>query len=482
VRLLTWPDRRTSSPTPPVLRARPSSRWPSEPIYLLEMRTAMATWTARCSLLVVGQALLVLVALGGWTLPILGGDGPEYLTEARNLLHHGVLSASTMGPLEPSVIRAPGYPALLAALDGLGAGGPGAVRLVQLGLLTLTAIAAGRVAAHFHGRATGRFTTVLCITNLPLIWLAMAHLSEIPATLAIALAVLVLVWARRADRVGAERFALAGVALGAAAWIRPSAIILAATFAAAIVISDGGGWRTSRRWLRSVVFLVAVAVTVTPWAVRTSALVHRPVAMVIGSGGSMWLSAQQWRGQISPRMEPADWAAYDVQARRAAHGRVDGGRRAVAASPAEVVAADRAFAAAAPWSEVSVADVARHAPGRIAALWGSMGRAPQGLAGADLLTRLTIAQHLALVALALLGLWRSRRRLGEQWPLWLVPVTLTLQHLVFHAEPRYGAEARPLLLAYAAVGALTVMARVARARGAQRAPGAGEVPRTIASA
>ncbi len=48
--------------------------------------------------------------------PLLGGDLPDYLMQAWNLNHHGLLSQDISQPPRPVLGREPGYPLLLAAL------------------------------------------------------------------------------------------------------------------------------------------------------------------------------------------------------------------------------------------------------------------------------------------------------------------------------------------------------------------------------
>lgn len=51
-----------------------------------------------------------------------------------------------------------------------------------------------------------------------------------------------------------------------------------------------------------------------------------------------------------------------------------------------------------------------------------------------------------------IGLLIRRRRLFQDWPLWIAAVYLTVVHLVAHVEGRYTLPARAPLFIYAAVG------------------------------
>jgi len=55
---------------------------------------------------------------------------------------------------------------------------------------------------------------------------------------------------------------------------------------------------------------------------------------------------------------------------------------------------------------------------------------------------------------------RRRRTLLRDWPLSMLAVYLTLLHLIFHIEGRYSVEARPLLIVFAAIGAVALWRRL----------------------
>ncbi|MGA7783229.1 MAG: hypothetical protein WB997_01160, partial [Candidatus Acidiferrales bacterium] len=74
----------------------PTSRWP---------------WIVA---LVAGLAIRVFFIL---QFPAHTGDGPMYLSLARNWLHYGIYGLDLNGRVAPVDIRVPGYPAFLAAIS-----------------------------------------------------------------------------------------------------------------------------------------------------------------------------------------------------------------------------------------------------------------------------------------------------------------------------------------------------------------------------
>jgi hypothetical protein len=385
--------------------------------------------------IMVVEVLLFAFALGQLAAPVRGGDGPEYLRLASNLLRHGVLSDSLHAPFDPSVLRAPGYPALLALLKAAGLGSLGAIRVVQLVLLGVTAWSAGLVALRLAGRRAGLIATAATATYLPLVWATTEQMTETVAALGFTTFALLVLVARERDQL--RTWALAGLTLALTAYMRPTALALA--FPAVLLIA----WDT-RRLAAAAVFAAACAGTVVPWSVRTSLEAHTPVALQVGSGAGRYASAEQNVGRLPIPLDGNAWVSFKRVSRRLSHD-LRRGRY----TPAEQVTFDRRMAKAAP--AVALHDVVARAPARLRALWGPVDATPREQRWTTSARLLGLLQYWLLAALAVAAVFLRRRRLLRDWPLWLPAAYLTAVHMVIHVESRYTLPARPGLIVLAAL-------------------------------
>ena len=394
-------------------------------------------WAA---VIVAVEALLFAFPLHQLGAPLRGGDAAEYLRLASNLLHHGVFSDSQHTPFDPNVLRSPGYPALLALLQACGLGSLGAIRVVQLGLLGLTAWTTGAVAMRLAGARAGLIATIATATYLPLVWATTDQMTEVTAALGTAVVALLTLRAREREGVPALRaWALAGLALALSAYVRPS--ILAFAVPAAVLVAV-----ETRRILPAAAFLAALIVTIAPWAARTTIAAHTPVALQVGSGAGRYASAQQNEGRLPIPLDGAAWVAYKAESRRLSHD-LRRGRY----TPVEQVEFDRRLGRAAP--HVRLGDVVKRLPQRLASLWGPADNTPRSERWTASARRLALLQFWLLAVLAVGGLLLRRRSVLRDWPLWLPAVYLTAVHTVLHVELRYSLPVRPLLIVMAAVGA-----------------------------
>jgi 4-amino-4-deoxy-L-arabinose transferase-like glycosyltransferase len=387
--------------------------------------------------IVLAEALLFAFPLQQLSEPVRGGDGAEYLRLASNLLHHGVFSDSARAPFDANVLRAPGYPAILALLKAGGLGSLGAIRVAQLALLGLAAWVTGLVALRLGGRRAGLIATAATAGYLPLVWSTTEQMTETAGTLGLAVLVLLVFSAR--ERGGLRLWALAGLVLAATAYVRPTALALAVP--AALFIA----WDT-RRIAAAAVFAAACAAAVAPWSVRTSVEAHTPVALQVGSGAGRYASAEQNLGRLPIPLEGLGWVRFKQVSRRLSHD-LRKGRY----TPSEQVAFDRRMADAAP--HVALRDRVAKLPARLRALWGPVDATPTGQRWTTSLQRLALAQYWLLAALLAAGLWLRRRTLLRDWPLWLPAVYLTAVHTVIHVESRYSLPARPGLIVFGALAA-----------------------------
>lgn len=387
------------------------------------------------------ELVLFAFPLAQLSAPIRGGDGPEYLQLASNLVHHGVFSDSLRAPFDPSVLRSPGYPALLAALQAVGLGSLGAIRVVQLVLLGLTAWVAGMIALRIAGERAGQIAAVATAAYLPLVWATTEQMTETAAALGIALLALLLLAAR-----DLRTWALAGLALGATAYVRPTFLALAVPAAIFIAFQ-------TRRLVPAAIFAATVAVAIAPWAIRTSVDAHTPVALQLGSGAGRYASAEQNLGRLPIPLAGNGWLAFKGISRRTSHD-LRRGRY----TPVEQAAFDARMRRAAP--HVPIRDAIERLPARMRALWGPVDATPAAQRWTTSARWAGTLEYWLLAALVCACLALRRRSLLRLWPLWLPALYLTAIHTVLHVESRYSLPARPGLIVMAAVAAASLGARL----------------------
>jgi 4-amino-4-deoxy-L-arabinose transferase-like glycosyltransferase len=211
--------------------------------------------------------------------PHVAGDSPIYEAFARNLLEFGAYShvdpVDHTAP-EPTLIRVPGYPLILAAVFGLfGKGNERAVRIVQALLDTFTclliALIAFEIAAGDNGRRRRIAWRALLLSALcPFSANYSASiLTEVPTTLLWTTATLFGVRALKDPAVGKNWF-YCGLLAGGATLFRPESGILIAIFGIVLLLKNG-----LRRAWRPVISGSALMGTglllmLLPWAARNA--------------------------------------------------------------------------------------------------------------------------------------------------------------------------------------------------------------------
>jgi 4-amino-4-deoxy-L-arabinose transferase-like glycosyltransferase len=408
-------------------------------------------WWGWIVLLVLAEATLWLVFLPTSQVQTFGGDGAEYQRLASNLLHHGVFSEALTGPYYPSVVRSPGYPAFLALIEWLGASHTVAIQAAQFGVVASLAVVVGLIGRETAGHTVGTLSAVLCATYLPFLGFATRFLTEDLGSFCLAVMILLLLIALRSDR--ALAYAGAGLALAALAYIRPEFILLAVPVAVILVARrTGSPWRSVDRWSRGLAFAGLFIAVLVPWTIRNAALTNgRLLPMAATSGSDLLASAEQYDGFITYKLTIADWHRYLTHAAEIAPTPVQDLN-----ATGQVRVDDRLRSAAVrTFESLSVGQVIRSLPKRIAYLWGTADAPPLGRS-TNVAHRLAQLQYAALVLLGLIGVVIRRRRLLRDWPLWITAAYLSTVHLVFHVEGRYTLPARPPLMIYSAVAAVAL--------------------------
>jgi 4-amino-4-deoxy-L-arabinose transferase-like glycosyltransferase len=203
------------------------------------------------------QALLLFTAR-----PEIAFDSASYIAQAKALAATGQ-SLNARG--EPDTVRTPGYPLFLAAFLETPLGLDGAVAVQRLLWVLMVA---GVTWAAFHvTRSTTAAVTAGLVTSvdLPAVQAAGAVLTETLAAVVVTVAVLQAYRATMTRSVTVA--AIAGLCAGAAALVRPVAILLGVAIAVAIALTAPREWRTR------LAIAVALASLVIPaaWTARNYA-------------------------------------------------------------------------------------------------------------------------------------------------------------------------------------------------------------------
>lgn len=422
-------------------------------------------WLALVLAAIIGlEGFIVLGPLGIGHMPILGGDGPRYHILAANLLDHGAFSFAYSAPYEPDIFRSLGYPGFLAATYALFGRSTLIVRIAQLIVLWLTGWVLYLLVSRLTRRSVAMTASILCVSYQPFVFTTIFHLPESLATLLTVLMVYLIVLTIQCEQRNLAFAGGAGMMAGIGALVRPSMLLLPALVVAFILGAKLVS--PSKRWLKiGAMYVLGIIVCVLPWTTRNYVVSKQFIPLATGSGWSFYVSVQQYRREISYRLLHSDWDLIKkdyVDRHQLAKNEVESilaGRTEseVSASVQQELIVDRGYRVDGllKLAKTSTSTIVADIPERILHLW-STGNLSLWSSGPY--HRTVQVLHFAITSLVLLGLWRSRH-LELRWHilLWLVPLYLTVIHIVFHMEPRYSFPGRPFLLVYAAIGLSTLL-------------------------
>lgn len=426
-------------------------------------------WWCWILLLVALEALAVLIFLPStWTQAVGNGDGAEYQRYAFNLLHHGVFSEDPVAPYFPGVVRSPGYPAFLAAIEWIAGHSAVAVEATQFALLAVLAVLVGLLGREMAGPAVGTVAAVLCAVYLPFIGQATVFLTEVLACCLLAGFVLLLVRARRAESMG--MYAASGVVLAAAIYVRPEYGLIAVPVVLILLLNRRSTWTLAKRTGVVAAFAAAVLIPLAPWIIRDASITGGKLVPMEATGGvTLLISVDQWDGYMAQsgldvtKLDSQLVKILHTRAASVAHGGLDGAveyraaRAQIAINTREQSAADKLL------KSLSPVTVIKRLPARIVYLWSPADTNRPAKAGSAW-HRLAQLQYALLIVLGAVGVFIRRRRLLADWPLWLVAVVETVSHLLFNVEARFTLPARPMLMIYASVGLVALASYLRRRR------------------
>lgn len=423
------------------------------------------------------------------------GDSPLYEALARNWLNHGIYGIAAGEKLTPVDIRAPGYPAFLAAIYALFGRGNFAVMLAQAAVDVLTCLLVAALAALLAPRESRRRVALAAL------WLAAlcpftanytaVVLSE---TLAVFLTTLALViFTEALAKIGSgqreqqgfpSKWLLGGIVAGLGALVRPETpLVLAA--AGAVLLAN---WWRPRNWpklIRTGVWMaVGLALPLLPWAARNWRTLGKAQFLApryselpgeyVPRGFYAWTQTWLWRfrdvyrvpwnlGNAPIRIADIPASAFDSPAERAGVADLLAQYNETREMTPEV---DRGFA------EIARARTARHPLRtyltvpflRALSMWftprvemlpysghlwpvGAMWKEDP----VDFSVSLALAMLcIAYVAFALAGAWRARRHPAVAFLAAFVLIRTAFLTQIETPEPRYVLECFPAILALAA--------------------------------
>ena len=257
---------------------------------------------------------LVVAAAAVWRVPALGmmgGTTDEHFALGLKLRVNGTLGLT---PDEPTAIRPPGYPALVAAATAAFVASPAALPvavfearaeyatyLVQALLLAAGAALLFDWLRPATGPALAAAAALAFATSPAVLVLAtLLHYSILHAVTLVAVCAVL----DRALAAGGDRTALlAGLVTGAANLVRPVTLWLPAFAFLALWIRLG-----PRRALRAAALMaLASIVVVVPWTVRN----HRVTSRILPVGDTGWMAL--WGPTVKPlRPDPERYVYFDL--------------------------------------------------------------------------------------------------------------------------------------------------------------------------
>jgi len=401
----------------------------------------------------------------------LRSDPDGYRQVAQNLIQFGVLGTG----YEPTAIRPPLYPLLVALCESIDPGGVAALGVAQLALGLATIWGTYRLALAWGLPGRGGAVAALLVAFDPI--LLQQSTLVMTETLAAALAVWSL-WrltcVTRAAQPTLGQWLFTGAVLGLAALCRPTfwiwiALILVALAGGSLraivtgwddlVLQRARGPAWSDRWRGIGAWLLGLVVVTMPWVVRNINTFEQPIVATTHGGYTFalgnnpyfygWLAAPDrspvWDSSEFEREMIAEWEAAEPGMGRDQR-------------------YDR-FAYRQAWKNIrqQPADFLRSVGYRLGRFWGLMPK-PLHLdesPGRRALRTLAGAWYLALFALAAVGLWLKGRSLMDlPWLFALLLVlAFTLAHAVYWSDLRMRAPIMPVLALAAALGSGQVVRR-----------------------
>lgn len=400
------------------------------------------------------EAWVLLIGLGLGSTPLLVHDYQWYVRLAENLLDHQTLGVDGTPP-QSSYLRTPGLPLFIAAAFAVSGRSLLAFYAAQFGVLALTSYLVFLIADRLTGRRWAVVSALLCACSPPMLMLCSTPTAE-PLSALFAAAILLGLLSVRDGGGGWAGGAGLGVAVGLLALVRPAFTLLSVALSAYLLWWRPAHWKLTLRQIGGL--FAGVCLVLAPWVVRNSQIAGEPVGTSSGAGWSLYVSAQQYAGEVSYRLLIPEWTRIIEEYNRRYHAAeasvaTAGGPLMSAAARRETIM-DAHYHRDAGWKfrQAGPARWLSDVPVRVVWLWSTAYSFPwRGIPH-----RVAQVMHAVLIGLAGIGLFSARSRWREHAHLLILPLYLTALHLVFHVEARYTVPARMFILIFSAVGLSTL--------------------------
>ncbi|HEX6601581.1 MAG TPA: glycosyltransferase family 39 protein [Solirubrobacterales bacterium] len=363
----------------------------------------------------------------------------------------------------PSALRAPGYPALLAAVYVVSGDSATLGRLFNAALGALAALFVYLIAKRIWGRRIGLFAAACVAVFPPLVLLSKELLSE-PLFIALELGMVLAILEFRGGR--ETRWAvLAGVLAGLAALTRNPGPALAIPLLVGLWVGrPRWSWPAARVPLLA---LLCAVLVVFPWTVRNAVEFGRFIPVTSGTG----FATSGTYNQLSYEDDehPASWRTPlivpEFTPLFAGHGIDEGTLDASLREEATSFAREHPLYVleVTGWNLLRMFEITG---GSVIGFYGEE-VTTRGI-GSDtpLGERVGLGLAVALAALGIYAIWRSRRSGSGERPLpwgplflWLVPILLLAVSLPINGLPRQRTPIDPFVLILAGVGVAWLVER-----------------------
>ncbi|MEW6131443.1 MAG: glycosyltransferase family 39 protein [Acidobacteriota bacterium] len=395
-------------------------------------------------LLTVGLEILILIAFNGLGINSAPTkDEASYSLLAENLLDHHRFSWVNEPPYEPIINVTPGYPLFLALIYLLGWRAQVPVLIVQFVLLATTGWLLYLLAARFVNRRAAVIAALLCVTYPPLVFIATYRLTEIFATFLAVGLILLLELSLAHPKRQLQIALLIGGTAGILILVRPS-FGLVAIFPLIVYLLHKKIVPWQRRIAMIALLTLGISMCVGPWLLRNFLVSNRVVLSSI-AGWSFLISAQQYAQERNFQLTGEDWAEI-ISENDARRHQVESELHPASIIQEEIAMNERySTEAIDKLQQVGTLRMIAGLPSRLLAIWG---------VGDSLIRRfhkIAYVNYAGLILLLIPGIFFCRKHIFKHWALWIIPLYLTVIHLVFHVETRYSFPGRPFLLIYAGV-------------------------------
>ncbi len=416
------------------------------------LRRALLLGASRRELILLGAAIALGLAVRTvYVIAIrhyaLAGDAPEYDAEGQ-LIAHGHLFWTSLpyGILHAGAWKAPGYPAWVGFWYALIGHHPLALRFIQVPLGAVTIALSWLLARRLFGVRVA-VAAAFVVALYPLAWQFEELLYPESLATPLTLALLIVIFTMPPSR---KRIVLFGLLLGVTTLVRPTSEFLVAGALVAWCIELG-----LRRGLTATAIAVATAVlVVAPWTIRNAIVMHGfvPISMqdsaIYGT-----FNAQSANDPVEPyawRQEPPNVRSlfnphHPLPDPTLRSKLTHAGLSYISAHPASVPAAFF-------WNGLSRLWDIRHRSRSLAEV-PFEGRS-------RFVTNVGLDVYLILLPLALVGLWRARRRRALVWGVLALSLAASVVFTV-DSGTRYRAPLEPLIVVLACAGVIGVNGRQA---------------------